>query len=337
MTSSSGPTSGALAPIIDPARMRLDLNLMRVFDVVMTERHVTRAAERLEMTQSSVSNALNRLRDLFKDQLFVKSARGVNPTPRAMTLWPSIHQSIADIYDTVLPAGFDAPHTAQRFRVSMGDLSASLLLPHLYRSMADLAPEASIFVIPHDPATAGPRLMRGEVDFIVSIEPPKTSVVQSMPLWSESYVVAARRGHPVVKGRVSLAQFCEAPQLAINLPGDDDYPSPIDDALTIRGLSRNVRMTVNQFSVATSILLDSDLIAALPARFAMTARAREQIDVCALPFTVPDIVLSLSWHQRSNSLPAHQWFKQRLLESATQLNVGADLMAAELGVKKSTR
>jgi DNA-binding transcriptional LysR family regulator len=322
---------------VDPARMRLDLNLMRVFDVVMTERHVTRAAERLEITQSSVSNALNRLRDLFQDQLFVKSARGVNPTPRALTLWPSIHQSIADIYDAVLPTDFDAPHTAQRFRLSMGDLSASLLLPHLYRGMHGLAPDASVFVIPHDPATAGPRLMRGEIDFIVSIEPPRTAVIHSMPLWSESYVVAARRGHPLLQERMSLAQFCEAPQLTINLPGDDDYPSPIDDALANRDLTRNVCMTVNQFSVATSILLDSNLIAALPARFAMTARAREQIDVGPLPFKVPDIVLSLSWHQRSNTLPAHQWFKQRLIESVTQLNVDADRMAEELGTRKAAR
>lgn len=307
---------------------------MRVFDAVMTERHVTRAAERLEITQSSVSNALNRLRDVFQDQLFVKSARGVNPTPRALTLWPAIHQSVTDIYETVLPTDFNAPLTAQRFRLSMGDLSASLLLPHLYRDVHALAPDASVFVIPHDPATAGPRLMRGEIDFIISIEPPRTSVIQSMPLWSESYVVAGRRGHPLLKERITLAQFCQAPQLNINLPGDDDYPSPIDDALADRELTRNVCMTVNQFSVATSVLLDSELIAALPARFAMTARAREQIDVCALPFTVPDIVLSVSWHQRSNALPAHQWFKQRLIESVTQLNVDAQKIAGDRGVKK---
>lgn len=330
MTAQHGAGDSPHAAKVDLARMRLDLNLMRVFDVVMIERHVTRAAEQLDMTQSAVSNALNRLRDLFKDQLFVKAVRGVNPTPRAVALWPAIHQSIEDIYNTVIPAEFDAPHTSQRFRLSMVDLCASLLLPRLYRNMHPIAPDASIFVMPNEPAISGPKLMRGEIDFIVSVSPPRAAVLQSMPLWSESYVIVARSNHPLLKQPLSLAQFCEAPQLAVNLAGEDDHPSAIDDALANRGLVRNVQITVNQFSVATSILLDSDLIAALPARFAITARAREQIDICSMPFSVPDVVMYLSWHQRSNTIAAQQWFKQQLIHAATLLNLSVDEHAEEL-------
>lgn len=334
MTARYGGGETPHAAKVDPARMKLDLNLMRVFDIVMIERHVTRAAERLDMTQSAVSNALNRLRDIFKDQLFVKAARGVNPTPRAVSLWPAIHQSIQDIYDTVLPVEFDAPRTSQRFRLSMADLCASLIIPHLYRRMHPLAPNASIFVIPHEPASSGSKLMRGEIDFILSVAPPRAAVVQSMPLWSEPYVVAARSQHPLLKKPLSLAEFCEAPQLDVSVAGEEDAPNFIDDALADRGLTRNVQIMVNQFSVVTSILLDSDLIAPLPARFAITAGARDRIDICPMPFSVPDIVLYLSWHQRSNIIPAQQWLKQQLIHAATSLNLSVDEHAKELNSRE---
>ena len=303
---------------------RLDLNLLQVFDAVMTERHVTRAAERLQMTQPAVSNALKRLRRQFDDQLFVKAARGVDPTPRAGALWPRIHQALQELRDTVQPQGFDARSTGQRYRIAMVDITASLITPHLYRSVHASAPGTTLFFVPHDPALTGPRLMRGELDFALVIEPPRASVVQSMPLWSDSFVVAARRGHPALEGRLSLAAFCAAPQLAVNEPGDEEAPSLIDDALAQRGLARNICLSVNQFSVVTEILRATDLLAVLPARFASAPAAAGSIATRPLPFSLPDAVVHLCWHQRSVGAPAQAWLKQRLLEAATELSIGTE-------------
>jgi DNA-binding transcriptional LysR family regulator len=295
---------------------RLDLNLFNVFDVVMTERHVTRAAERLDMTQAAVSNALNRLRRQFQDQLFVKVARGVDPTPRAMELWPRIHKSLVELRGTVNPPSLDVAHLEQRFRIAMVDISVSLFTPHLYRRVHELSPHTTLFFVPHDPALTGPRLMRGEVDFAVSIDLPRAAVLQSMPLFSDRLVVAARHGHPLLERKLSLVDFCEAPQLAVNAAGHEDAPSLIDDALASLELKRNICLSLNQYSVVTKVLRDSDLIAVLPERFATTPDAKKEVQIRPLPLDVPNAVLHLSWHQRSNNLPAHQWMKQRLLEAA---------------------
>lgn len=306
---------------------RLDLNLLQVFDAVMTERHVTRAAVRLEMTQPAVSNALKRLRRQFEDQLFVKAARGVDPTPRAGALWPGIHQALEDLRNTVLPQNFDARSTHQRYRIAMVDITAALLSAHLYRSVHARAPGTNLFLIPHDPALTGPRLMRGELDFALVIEPPRASVVQSMPLWSDNFVVAARRGHALLEGKLSLAAFCAAAHLAINWSGAEEAPSPIDDALAQRGLTRNIGLSVNQYSVVTTILSATDLIAVLPARFAAAAPRQGEIATRPLPFSLPDAVVHLCWHQRSVDVPAQQWLKQRLLEAATALSLQTDRQA----------
>jgi len=305
---------------------RLDLNLLTVFDVVMTERHVTRAAERLDMTQSAVSNALNRLRNLFQDQLFVKAPRGVQPTPKALALWPRIHDALEGLRETVDPYSFDAQKVAQRFRISMVDLSAALLAPHLYRAVHAESPRSSIFLVPHDPALTAARLMRRELDFAVNVEAPRSAIVQAAPLWTARYALVARRDHPILDKPLTLQEFCAVPQLAVNLSGADDSASAVDNALANLGYARHIALSVNHFSVATSVLRSSDLVAVLPDRFALTLEAREALVVRPVPFTVPDAVMYLSWHQRSNTLPSHQWFKQHLLHAAQALNEQAQLL-----------
>ena len=299
---------------------RVDLNLLLVFDAVMMERHVTRAAERLDMTQSAVSNALNRLRKLYEDQLFVKAPRGVNPTPRANALWPRIHQSLVDLLETVRPAEFDALTHPQRYRIAMVDITASLITPHLYRQVYGIAPETTLFYVPHDPDLTGPRLMRGELDFAITIEPPRASVLQSVPLWSDSFVVAGRSGNPLLEKKLSLARFCAASHLVVNEPGSEEYTDLIDEALQQRGLSRTVTLSVNHFSVAREILATTDLIAVLPTRFASTRVAREQLAMQPIPIPTPEVVVHLAWHQRNAESPAHMWFKQKLMEAAAAMD-----------------
>lgn len=302
---------------------RLDLNLLTVFDVVMTERHVTRAAQRLNMTQSAVSNALNRLRVLYQDQLFAKAPRGVQPTPRALALWPRIHDALEGLRETIDPQGFNARDAAQRFRISMVDLSAALLAPYLYRALHAESPRSGVFLVPHDPALTAARLMRRELDFAVNVEAPRSAIIQAMPLWTARYVLVARRGHPALDEPLSMQAFCALPQLAVNLSGADDSPSAVDAALANLGFARHLALSVNHFAVAASVLRESDLVAVLPDRFALTAEARESLAIRPLPFNVPDAVMYLSWHQRSNTIPSQQWFKGHVLQAVEALNVQA--------------
>lgn len=304
---------------------RVNLNLLYVFDAVMTEQHVTRASERLGMTQSAVSNALASLREVFKDQLFVKAARGVHATPRANALWPRVRQMLEDIQETVEPRTFNARGSQRQFRVAMADITASMIVPYLYRLVHAQAPLASVCIVPHDPEPGpGPRLMRGEIDFVIGINPVRVSVIESMPLWSDSWVVAGRAGHPLLERKLSLASYCSTPQLTVNESGDETVPNMVDDALAQRGIARNIQLTVNQFSVVTGILQTSDLIATLPAKFAAIASMRSGLSTQPAPFSIPDAVVYLSWHRRSDASPSLSWFKQRFLEAATALNVALD-------------
>lgn len=294
---------------------RIDLNLLHIFDVVMVERHVTRAAERLSMTQSAVSNALNRLRRALGDQLFVKAPRGVDPTHRATELWLRIHPSIAHLHESVRPPEFKASETRLKFRISVVDLMASLLAPHLHKIISTSAPHSAIHFIPHDEDLAPTRLIRSEVDIAIGVRARRLSVLQSIPLWSEPYVVVARNNHPLLATPLSLNAFCDAKHLVVNLTGSESFETPVDTALANRGLGRNVQLSVNQFSLAGTVLQDSDLLAVMPARFLSIPEARG-LAARMLPIPVSDAVIYLTWHQRNSATPAHEWLKKVILESA---------------------
>ncbi|HZU62686.1 MAG TPA: LysR family transcriptional regulator [Novosphingobium sp.] len=299
---------------------RIDLNLLLIFDVVMIERHVTRASIRLGLTQSAVSNALNRLRTLFDDMLFVKAARGVEPTQRALVLWPEIHAAIAQLQRSVRPGGFDPMTSEIDFRMSMVDLSAALLTPHLYGRMRAESPTVSLSFIPHVPELTAERLVRGEVDFAISIEPPRMAVLETVPLWSERYVVAARRDHPVIGRPVDMEVLCTHPQLLVNLSGAASFLSPIDQYFQERGLRRPIKLVVNQFLVATTMLRESDLIAILPERLVGDAFRQNWLDYQPLPISLAEAALHLIWHKRNNGLQAMSWLKAKILEATAALN-----------------
>jgi DNA-binding transcriptional LysR family regulator len=299
---------------------RIDLNLLNVFDVVMTERNVTHAAERLGLTQPAVSNVLNRLRTQFQDQLFVKAARGVDPTPRAIALWPEIHGALKQLYRTVDPNNFSAENADMSFRVSISDSLAAQLTPYLYRRIRAAAPNVKIVFVPHDPELNAPRLMRGEIDFTLGVDPPRSSTLQSARLCSETYVVAARKGHPLFENELTLESICSARHLAVNLTGEPNPASIVDETLAECGMSREIYLTVNQFLVATSVLQDSDLIAVLPSRLAMRAVKEGSINVAPLPLKLPHKDLHLSWHKRSNTMPSLIWLKQQLIDATAELD-----------------
>lgn len=299
---------------------RIDLNLLTVFDVVMTERHVSRAAERLGMTQSAVSNALNRLRQLLDDPLFVKTARGVDPTPHARSLWPDIHRALEELNAILRPNEFDPACARTVFRLAMGDLAAALLTPHLFARVNGAAPFVKISAVLHDASLTPNQLMRGEVDFAVCSGPPRASILQSIPLWSEPHMLVARTGHPLLQPGTSLEAICAAQHLAVSILGNFDTSVVVDEVLSKMGLARNICLTVNQFSTAISTLRNSDLIAILPARLALVPGAQNGIRTASLPLELPRLGLFLVWHRRYNTSPAHMWFKGCIEDAVAVLN-----------------
>jgi len=308
----------------EAACRRLDLNLLEVFDAVMTERHVTRASHCLGMTQSAVSNALVRLRKRFNDQLFIKAAHGIEPTPRALALWPDLHQALETLRNMVAPTTFDPQDTTAAFRIAMSDITAALIAQHLHQQVHHDAPNAKLQFVPYDLNSTMPRLMRGELDFAFVIERQRASVVQTLPLWTDRFVVAARRDHPLLVDKLSLADFCQTPKVVVNGTGDEDALDPAEEMLIEHNLLYNVCLSVNHYMAIPSILKNSNLITIVPARFAASAFVRNDVASRPLPFPTPEVVVYLSLHQRSNTSPAHQWLKQHLLAAATAVRMETD-------------
>lgn len=297
------------------ALSRIDLNLLLVFDTVMVERHVTRASVRLGLTQSAVSNSLTRLRTLFSDWLFIKSSRGVQPTKRALEIWPEIHEAIGRLQGIVQPEDFVPASSTREFRLSLVDLDAALLTPYLFNCVHREAPRVSLSFVPQVPELTAERLARGEVDFAMTVAPPQMIGSDSVPLWTEEYVITGRRGHPKLNSLLSLEELARLPQLVVNLSGSLDFVTPFDSTLAEYGLKREVLLTVNQFLVATAMLRESDLVAVLPKRLVSDVFRQKWLAFQNLPVEFQTSTVYLSWHRRNITRPSMRWMHGKITEA----------------------
>jgi DNA-binding transcriptional LysR family regulator len=298
----------------------LDLNLLRVFDVVMVERNLTRAAERLSVTQPAVSNALRRLQDTLGEDLLTRAATGVAPTPRAEALWPEVRAALGDLRRAFGPDTFDPAVDAASFGIAMTDGTAAMLLPRLVRRIAATAPNVDIRVVPlatHDPRAL---LDRGDADLAVGYFPTAAAALQAegtnanfgrRGLLESNYICVMRQGHPLASLPLDLDRYCAARHLVASASG---RPSGlVDQALLAVGRSRRVVLTVNQYFTAGQVVAESDLLAVLPSAFLDATGNRERLLVRPLPVELPTLTVSMLWHLRAEAKPAHGWLRDELL------------------------
>jgi DNA-binding transcriptional LysR family regulator len=207
--------------------LTLDLNLLRVFDAVMTEQNLTRAAGHLAMTQPAVSNAIKRLRESLGDELVIRTAYGVKPTPRAEALWPAVRQSLAALEAAVMPETFDVSKAQSTFRLAMADATAALWLPSLVRSIERDAPGVNIRMMPLTTREPRPMLVRGDIDLAVGFFPGVAaqlsyetgSPIRHERLYSGQYVCVMRKHHVLAKGKLDLDGYCKANHLLVSFSG----------------------------------------------------------------------------------------------------------------------
>eukprot|EP01037_Dinobryon_pediforme_P031405 gene31405-35873_t len=253
--------------------LTLDLNLLRVFDAVMTEQNLTRAANLLAMTQPAVSNALRRLRDTLKDELVIRTAHGVKPTPRAEELWPTVRRALSELEAVITPETFDVSRAQNTFRMAMVDATAALWLPSLVRTIMRDAPRIKIRMMPLTTRDPRAMLLRGDVDLAVGFFPGVTaqlaegqgmvkSQISHERLYTGQYVCVMNRNHPLAKLELTLDNYCAADHLLVSLSGKPH--AVIDDVLSSMDRERRILLTVNQFFTAGRIVASSDLITVLP-------------------------------------------------------------------------
>jgi len=306
--------------VIHPPSFRtLDLNLLRVFDEVMSERNLTRAARNLHMTQPAVSNALNRLRDSLGDKLVTRSGYGVVPTPRALALWPAIGDALRQLEASLSPADFVASEAKNTFVLAMADATAAALMPGLVEIIERDAAGVSMRVLPLTTRDPRPLLDEGEIDLAVGFFPAVladlTAQAQSggmaafehHRLYAGEYVCVMRHGHPLASGPFTLQRFCDAHHLLVSFSGRP-YGF-IDEALAALEKKRRIVLTVNQFFTAGRVVAGSDLLTVLPRHFvAFTGMAGELV-LRNLPFEVPPVHIDTLWHRRQVQRSAHAWLR----------------------------
>jgi DNA-binding transcriptional LysR family regulator len=296
----------------------LDLNLLVTLDALLQEQHVTRAAKRLGLTQPAVSNALERLRYLFKDPLLERAGPAMKPTPRAEALREPLRQALADLSNIVAgPTAPDISQIEQTVRIVMTDLAAELLTPRLYARAAREAPGLGIAVLPWlGPDRTDQSILRGEADIAITIVLSSSQPDMRRELLSyESYAVAMRPDHPAAEA-FDLARWLAYPHLILSARGDPH--GVVDDILAGMGLRRQVRVTVNSFMTIPRLLATSDLLAMLPARFLSTVPREYRLIGRPPPIDMPGLDLFLQWHPRRDSDIATQtvrgWLKEAMAE-----------------------
>jgi len=304
----------------------LDLNLLRVFDVVMAERNLTRAAARLSLTQPAVSNALRRLRNAVGEDLLTRSAHGVVPTPRAEALWPEVRSALGRLRGVLAPEEFNPRTDVANFRIAMADATAALFMPSLVAQIEQGAAQANLRGLPL--TTRDPRalLERGDADIAVGFFPDTVAallaqgdgaLLRRKRLNEGEYTCVMRRGHPLAKQPLTLDAYCDAHHLLVSLSGRDHGLA--DQVLAGLGRKRRVVLTVNQYFTAGRVVANSDLLTVLPAYFLESTGHRDRLVNRSLPFALPSLHLEMLWHIRNDRSSAHQWLRARMLDAVEAL------------------
>jgi DNA-binding transcriptional LysR family regulator len=292
----------------------IDLNLLVVLDALLDERNVTRAAARLGYTQPTISGMLARLRDLFDDPLFVRTQRGILPTPRAQALALPLKQLLADTRRLVAREAFDPSRAELTFAISSNDYMQQALLMPFVRALRNEARGIRLAICPAIIEGVGDALARGQIDLAVTIPEFAMSDLPSRLLYRERYVVAVRPRHPLARrGAMSVDSFCDYDHVLVS-PTGGSFEGPTDHALARLRRRRSVRYSVPSFLLLPDLLMGDDLVAVVPSR--LLRASKRKLVVLKPPVEVPGFDVIAVWHPRTDKDMAHRWLRNRLWETA---------------------
>lgn len=290
---------------------QLDLNLLVIFDAIMREGSVSRAASVLAMTQPAVSNAISRMRVSFGDPVFVKEGRGVVATPFAQSLWQQTRKHLQSLKDAVDPQPFDPATTRQEFRIGVSDLTVDIYWSKLRQKIEQGAAGVDVLAVPFTSATMENMLLNAEVDFVISQATPSMAPqLRHIHLFDSYYACTMGNHHPLAHKPLQLEDFTQADHLMVSLSGDRQ--GIVDCMLSDLGLERRVAMTTNHFSVVPKLLRENTLIATLPFGAIFEYTHCGELWVTKPPIDIPIKPISLIWHERNERNPAHRWLRDAI-------------------------
>lgn len=295
-----------------------DLNLMVIFDTIMQEQSITAAAERLAMTQPSVSNAVARMRHIWNDPVFVKAGRGIRPTPFAEALWHRIGEPLHSIRSATAPL-VDMTKVERTFRVALTDWMADIFWLPLRQRIEAEAPGINLHGVPY--AVNGEQLLLdADVDMVLDYYEGSSAKVESQWLFDNHFVCAMRPGHPLAAVPLTLERFAAAEHLLFSLSGEAS--GSVDKLLQQQGLHRRIAMTVNHSNNLPRLLAQTDLITTIPLPIILSSVKAGQLVVRTPPVDLAPGPISMSWHSRLQRDPVLGWLRAKVLEVVEQEQPG---------------
>ena len=284
-----------------------DLNLLKAFEALLRERGVTPAARRIGLSQPAMSHALARLRVLFKDQLFVRTPEGMEPTPRARELAAHFGPALDRVRGALsLGARFEPQLSQRAFTIGIAEYAEIALVDRLAAAFRAAAPLADLRLL----ETSGPEILQrldaGSADIVLAhlgAVPPR---IEAHLAYRDRFVALTRHRHPGVDLPITLEQYAALPHVLVSPRGV--ATGGLDRYLAEHGLKRRIALVVSTYLALPLLLAQSDLIAAVPARVAARIAALAKLDIHPLPFA-GGVEVGLAWHRRHSTDPAHAWFR----------------------------
>ncbi|OOG39108.1 LysR family transcriptional regulator [Polaromonas sp. A23] len=292
----------------------IDLNLLVIFNQLLTERSVSKVAENLGLGQPAVSNALARLRKLFGDELFLRTSSGMQPTPFADQLAESIGYALGMIHGAInVKNSFDPASSKRRFTVGMTDIGEIYFLPLLMEKIQKVAPGVSISTVRNTTVNLKDAMEAGHVDLAIGLLPQLKAGFFQQRLFSQQYVCVFRKNHSLDKRKISSADFFATDHVVIASAGTGH--GKVDEILDSGSQKRRIRLTVPHFVAIGHILQSTDMVATVPERLAEKMVTPFNLKYVTHPVKLPQIAINLFWHAKYHKDPANQWLRSLVFDT----------------------
>lgn len=286
----------------------VDLNLLVILDVLLTERHVSRAAARLNMSQPAASHALARLRELLDDQLLIREGAGLSLTIKAMEIAKPLTEILSGVRSVLGPSGFEPATTQHRFHLSMSDYGGSIVLPGLVRALRKDAPGIDLAISQFSREGMIARVLDGEIDMGFGVFPHLPTQIAADVLMMDEYVCLLDR-RSLVGRPFNADTYFARPHALVAVRGD--ATTEIDESLKLAGHTRHIAVVVPHWGVAPQLIAGTDLILTIARGGLKNLPSDDNLIVLPVPVVLPPIPFVQIWHKRRESDPAHRWLRAK--------------------------
>ncbi|BCH22241.1 LysR family transcriptional regulator [Mesorhizobium sp. L-8-3] len=292
-----------------------DLNLLVVLEALLAERHVSRAAVRLNRSQPAVSHALARLRILLNDPLLVRRGGRLEPTTRAMEIAPQLAEALGRMRHLLAPAGFDPGTERRTFRLGMSDYGAAVMLPALLPLLRAQAPHVDLVVSQASREVMAAEVVDGETDLAFGVFPDPDQALYVDRLFEERFACLADAESLASRQGMDMATYLARPHALVALRADSE--SEVDSALAALGLKRRLCLVLPHWSVAPDLIAGTDLVLTIARRILPSRPEEKGLRIFTPPFDIPPFGFQQIWHRRRDGDPAHQWLRRQIKDLLT--------------------